>query len=355
MSAPESPAAAQYKFVVSSADEAITVLRERLGEHARVISVRQVEGAGLARFLRAPKLEVIAQVETPAEAVAPAPEPKIEIPVADLSPLPTSARPLTEKEPAPVPEENLSRILRRAGFNEAMLARLESDEAWPAFVKMPIGTALSEVAMILREEFLRQPRRVLGQRVAFCGTPGIGKTTAMCKRLVTDIFFRQRPARVLKIDLDRANPSDGLTVFCDAIGAPILRDPEEAQTLPDDVTLYVDLPGVAVDRESDIDGLREELQRQAVTSRVLVINAAYDSELIKRAYLLGEKLDATHVVFTHLDELAHWGKLWPFILGQKIQPLFFSAGQNLAGDFTEQIFDSILERTFPAVGSEAAK
>src|SRR4051812_36335247 len=52
----------QFRFVVRSAKEAVRILHERLGEKARVISVRQVEGAGLARFLRAPKLEVIAEV-----------------------------------------------------------------------------------------------------------------------------------------------------------------------------------------------------------------------------------------------------------------------------------------------------
>src|SRR5689334_21067786 len=52
----------QYRFVVRSADEAVRILHERLGERARVVSVRQVEGAGLARFLRAPKLEVIAEI-----------------------------------------------------------------------------------------------------------------------------------------------------------------------------------------------------------------------------------------------------------------------------------------------------
>ncbi|MDD5350869.1 MAG: hypothetical protein PHQ12_11725, partial [Chthoniobacteraceae bacterium] len=55
----------RFKFIVSSADEAVKVLRERLGENAQVISVRQVEGAGLARFLRAPKLEIIAQEGAP--------------------------------------------------------------------------------------------------------------------------------------------------------------------------------------------------------------------------------------------------------------------------------------------------
>jgi len=65
MSTVQTSADAQYKFVVSSANEAVSVLRERLGENAKVISVRQIEGAGLARFLRAPRLEVIAKVEAP--------------------------------------------------------------------------------------------------------------------------------------------------------------------------------------------------------------------------------------------------------------------------------------------------
>jgi flagellar biosynthesis GTPase FlhF len=54
----------RYRFVVGSAEEAVSVLRQRFGARARVVSVRQVEGRGLARFLQAPKLEVIAAVGT---------------------------------------------------------------------------------------------------------------------------------------------------------------------------------------------------------------------------------------------------------------------------------------------------
>ena len=51
-----------YRFLVRSADEAVTLLREKFGPNARVVSVRQVEGKGLSRFLSAPKLEVTAEV-----------------------------------------------------------------------------------------------------------------------------------------------------------------------------------------------------------------------------------------------------------------------------------------------------
>jgi len=52
----------KYKFIVKSAEEAAAIIRDKLGETAQVISVRQVEGEGLARFLKSPKLEIIAQV-----------------------------------------------------------------------------------------------------------------------------------------------------------------------------------------------------------------------------------------------------------------------------------------------------
>jgi len=85
-------------------------------------------------------------------------------------------------------------------------------------------------------------------------------------------------------------------------------------------TLYIDFPGISADNRADIGELAYALDRHLVVGRVLVVNAAYDTELIKRAYAFGEELCATHVVFSHMDELIHWGKLWEFVLGQRLQP-----------------------------------
>lgn len=351
MNATENNPDARYKFVVSSADEAVSVLRERLGENAKVISVRQIEGAGLARFLRAPKLEVIAKVEAPAPAPMPG-APEIEEPVADLAPM---AAVVEEKEEELPIEEKLGQILRRAGFNDSMIGRIRSLSSWEKLAKKPLGAALTEISVLLRGDYQRTPRRSLAHSVAFIGTPGTGKTTALCKRLVTEVFFRNRRARVLKLDLDRPNPNDGLSVFCEAMGVPLVRDSSDAMGGDGDETLYIDFPGISADNRSDIAEVSYALNRHLVVGRVLVVNAAYDAELIKRAYVFGEELNATHVVFTHLDELVHWGKLWEFVLGQRLQPLFLSAGQNLAGDFSEQVFDSILDRTFPVHGAKPAE
>ena len=55
--------AKRYKIVVRSAEEAVRLIREKLGEKAKVVSVRQVGGEGLKRFISSPKLEVIAEVK----------------------------------------------------------------------------------------------------------------------------------------------------------------------------------------------------------------------------------------------------------------------------------------------------
>ena len=49
---------------MSSAQEAVVQIREKLGPEAEVISVKQVKGSGLERFLSpSPKLEVVAHVK----------------------------------------------------------------------------------------------------------------------------------------------------------------------------------------------------------------------------------------------------------------------------------------------------
>ena len=52
----------KFRLVVRSAEEAVRVIRDKLGDKAKVLSVRQVGGEGLKRFISSPKLEVIAQV-----------------------------------------------------------------------------------------------------------------------------------------------------------------------------------------------------------------------------------------------------------------------------------------------------
>ncbi len=350
----------RFRFVVSSAEEAVTILRDRIGGHARVVSVRQVEGTGLARFLQAPKLEVIAELVEPeaaepvVEKVAPMPEPTLEPTLQASEPTPENSVASPEAA-APVHHSGLARLLRAGGLSAQMVARLQSQRGWATIEKMSPARALTSVGMLLREEFHAIPRRPLGDRVAFIGSPGAGKTTALCKWLASDVFVRQRRGVVLKLDLERANPGDALAVFCEALGVPCARSIPDVPMLAPGESLYIDVPGIVPGQGDDIAPLNQALGPLFVTSRVIVINAAYDPELIKRAFEFAERAGCKHVVFTHLDELTHCGKLWEFLLDRKLTPLFLGTGPNIAGDLEENVFDAVLARTFPEIGPQAAK
>ena len=357
----------RYRFVVGSAEEAVSVLRQRFGQRARVVSVRQVEGKGLARFLQAPKLEVIAAVgeappPPPVQEASPPRQPEAEAPVhvrtvVTEMPQPENSVSISSSlAPAPsvLTGSRLVRLLEAGGISKQVLSRLQVYPAWSTLEGMPLGKALPEVGGLLRAEYRAIPKRPLGQRVAFVGPAGSGKTTALCKRLAMDVFLRgQRPA-ALKLDLDRANPGDALSVFCEALGASYIRTPSDAPSPSQNRTLYIDLPGFALWAEDEVGEIRTALTPLFTTSRAIVINAAYDSALIRRCFDIGTQLDCTHVVFTHVDELQHWGKLWDFLLRSGLTPLFLSTGQNIAGDCEENVFDTVLSRTFSAVGLETA-
>jgi flagellar biosynthesis protein FlhF len=368
----------KYKFIVKSAEEAASVIREKLGETAQVISVRQVEGEGLARFLKSPKLEIIAQIpsEESQSLPSPAAEPTEQLQTqaeADedyLAQEPSQRRKPTRVRKARSPQEpkrddadfvpeslvramfknlptgRLWTILSKAGIPSEFLAQFGERPESRQLNEQPLQTAISHFAMLMRD---RAPSRslALSNRVAFFGSPGSGSTTALCKQLASDIFLRGRQACVMKLEADEPNSSEGLAMFCEALGVQLVRTRGELKKLDEDTNLYFDIPGMVLTGKN-VRHLQKTFDELGIESRVLVVNAAYERQLIQEAYTRAGSLGATHVVFTHVDEIPRCGKLWEFVLDDGLVPLFASTGQNIAADFDRHIIDLLVRRTLSA-------
>jgi flagellar biosynthesis protein FlhF len=330
-----------YKFTVKSTAEAVALIREKLGPSARVLSVRAVEATGLRRFFSSPRLEVVAQIEgsgstldavsaepaTPEEEITP-PSPK-----SRLTQIPASL--------------GLSGLLRRSGVTESALNRLQADADWQKLNTLPLHRALAETSRLLRAQVGSRTLRAPISRAAFLGTAGVGRTTALCKWLATDVFRRARMGHVVSVEFDRPNPLGPLPVFAEALGVPLAHFPCETKPAVPGGFVYFDLPSVSAHRPSDNAALASWLDREGVAERVLVLNAAYDRASLREAYAAGRDLGATHLVFTHLDEVPQWGKLWDYLFDEEVEPLFLATGPSLTGDCEEDVPGAIARRTLP--------
>ncbi|HTZ21985.1 MAG TPA: flagellar GTP-binding protein [Opitutaceae bacterium] len=364
MSAPTNnvPPGSVYRIVVRSADEAVQTIRDQFGSETKVLSVRQLEGQGLAGWFGRPKLEVVVQVGSPAPSAGPlaavlaapageSPEPAV-VAVADESASLHGSAPVAienrkskfENSRAPA----LPDLLRRSGFSETMLARLNGSPTLANHAQRPLHVSLVELSRELRHTAARRRPRPLPARTAFLGSRGVGRTTALCKWLAAEIFSRGRTGRVLTVEFDQPNLTADLAVYCEALGLTLEHHtPGLDLAAPAGGFVYADLPGFAIGRPAANHDLARFLDAGQFEGRVLVLHALYDHAALRAAYAAGCELGATHLVFTHCDELTHWGKLVDFLIDGDLTPLFLSTGPSLSGDCEEDAVNAVLRKTLP--------
>lgn len=355
--------AKRYRLVVRSAEEAVRVIREKLGESARVLSVRQVGGVGLRKFISSPKLEVIAELPIEDESnivgigndklsgvgnleVANA---KSEVLANEKSQIDNkSVKEQTGETPnKDSSDSNSIEILKKAGFDDQLLSVIETWSNWSDIKNLSLADTLKEITVGLSDRFKLNDSNPLQEKIAIIGAPGVGKTTTLCKFLAHDVFMNKKAPNVLKIENGVPNPDDALRIFCEVIGVTLFREANKIPSSSDMSPLYLDLPGLSLGLNEEWVSAKEVLDSLNIKTRVLVLNAAYDKQIINKTINQGQLIEATHLAFTHFDEISNSTKLWPILLRNQFTPLCICNGQNVTGDFTTHVLNQMIAKTFP--------
>jgi flagellar biosynthesis protein FlhF len=352
------------RFVAKSAGEAAEIVRRRLGPEGRVISVEQVSGSGLKRFISSPQLQIVAQrVAPPAPVQRVAPSVAVQgdassVAVQDDAP---SDAPMPVAPPAPASAASVAKggvidsadartridcgtLLRGAGFSPSLIARLEGAERWREICALPAGKGLPEAIAWISKYRNRTKLASESGKVAFVGCAGVGKTTALCKYLAREAFVHGREVEVLQLEVDKPHLDTGLSIYCDILGVPCYDDPAQISGRG---ALLVDVPGVSCQSSDEVERLVQALDTIGVSDRVMVMNAAYELSVLEKHARVANQLGARYAAYTHLDELDDVSKLWSCILDPDRSTLFFARGQNVAGDLIHDSFGFMIERTFP--------
>jgi flagellar biosynthesis protein FlhF len=361
----QSEGAKRYRLVVRSAEEAVRMIREKLGDHAKVVSVRQIGGEGLKRFISSPKLEVIAEVASPEDPLPfdssspasvaapelPAPDPEQK---KDHSERAGKADLTASSNSSPV--EDLSQsadggnalsLLAKAGFDEQLLSEMKS---WPDLENvenLSLADVLRKVTLSLTDRFRSISSRPIGNKIALLGSPGSGKTTMLCKLLAHEVFIKKKLPMVLKLENGVPNPDDSLRIFCEVIGVTLFRDPKKVPPATVDSPLFIDIPGVSLNDVGEWSFLNSALNDLGVSTRLLILNGAYETKVLAKCIRIGANLASTHLAVSHFDELSNASKLWPIIFDSGLSPYCISTGQNVTGDFSSNVLNQMISKSFP--------
>lgn len=339
-------AAETYRLVVKSADEAVHALRERFGDEVQVVSVRSISAPGLKGILGSRQLEVVAKPSSPDSRPQPvAASHQESVPVAE--PEEETGRPLGVSTPS------LRDILHRSGFSDRVLPLIGQSSARPGAEVLTADSRTTHRSLIqlgeaLRGNLDRSRDRALPKRVAFIGTTGSGRTTALCKWLGRNVFQNGSLGRVIRLELDEPNRAVGLDLLCEALGL-VLEHLGPDGILTDSVSdfEYIHCPAISLNSESENASLLQFLDHNAIEGRVLVVNAAYDAAVIRRIVGMGRALGATHFTLTHFDELMTCGRLWEAVLDCGLAPLFVSTSPSLTGGIDMNVSARMLQKTLP--------
>jgi flagellar biosynthesis protein FlhF len=335
-SAPKSPAPGTYRFIVRSVNEALSVLKAQLGPEARVLSVRPVRQNFIKRIFAGAKLEVIAELAAPESVLEPVMAPPVPgvLNSTYAAGLARGSRPV-----------DLRAALRTAGFSESLLWRVETERRWSISGDKPLGDALADFVHELRQLVGAFPVVPLSRRVVFISSSQADKSLALGQWLTWEVFQQGTKCRVRHVEFSRPNPCLELEVFCDAVGVGLTHHTPNLRVSDEGARVYWDVPCFGAAAGDEMPLLADLLEQQAIETRVLVLNAAYETESLRVGLKSGRALGATHVVLTHLDEAKDVGKIWEILLEGEMRPLFFSHDGNLLGPIGADPLDFLVQKT----------
>ena len=372
----------KFRFQASSAEEAVSVIRKRLGENANVLSVKQMKNTGIKRFLQSPKLEII--VEVPKSKVIEKSEAnskkKKKFQEKDISQstvvenkdhqkaAPSSLK--SEKSTSnktvhtnndhikldTAKNKNVELMgspsstalwIDRCGFQEALKERILSELKPSPEIELSPNRILGDIYYWLQQNYSPKLKTSIGKRIAFLGSSGSGKTTALCKYLSAQVFSKNLSVSVFKLEGETPNTDESLSLFCEIMGTTLHRNTQMLDN--NQQTIFFDTPGIDFNNPAQIQHWDHQFQEFNIDTRVLVLNASYEYPLLKKQFQQGLQMGVTHIIFTHLDETVKPGKLWSLLIPKHADLLLCVHGSSISHDFTEDNFSFLVSLTLPGI------
>ena len=349
-------------IIAETAREALEKVQTEVGPDAVVLSVRQLPANGVKRLWSRSQVEVLAGTPDATKSQKEA----LRLLADKVQQLEGELNKRDAQETSDLPSNIQEMISEARGEKERetlfptlnILAEIglskENTEWLSGQVQHYLGNTrprnLVEEMELIREvlvahwnQFARKSEKPGTPVRVLVGTPGTGKTTALCKWVTREMFLRQRPSRIWRLDGSHLNTAEFLSLHGELMQIPVERVWVETTQPPEDTLKFIDLPGVLETPEA-IEELDFQLKSFGNTELHLVLNGSYELNLLLRQAKAFGNLPFTGIIITHTDESIDWAKVWNVVLSTQLPVTFFSGGKDIPGGFQEvipeQLFDN---------------
>ena len=353
------------KIIADTAQEALEQVQTQVGPDAVILNVRPVHADGVKRLWSKARVEVLATAPEPPSAQ----ENVLQLLTAKVHQLEGALQGSDSSEPLP---PNVIQMMQNVGGPQTAPAAPASVQVLlemgllPQHADMLVGQLqkhlggtrprnLIEEMELAREVLVEQWHRFatraeqpgLPARV-LVGTPGVGKTMALCKWVTQETFLGQRPARLWRLDGALPNTAEFLSLHSEMMQVPVERVWTDSLDVPEDTLRFVDLPGVPA-TVSAVEELAAQLKPIGSAEVQLVLNSAYDLDLLLEQARVFSALPLAGLIFTHTDESDDLSKLWNVALAAELPVTFRSGGQAMPGGFQSVLPETLFDQWVSAV------
>jgi flagellar biosynthesis protein FlhF len=196
-----------------------------------------------------------------------------------------------------------------------------------------------------------------GERLAFVGPAGVGKTTSIIKLTIYETQRRECKVGWISTDQRRLATGDVLAVYAGILGVryETATDRRELKQAFDRLSgcdlVLVDTAGVNPRDPKGMKALAKLLHGFPDLRRALLMSAATNRAEMAE-HLARYRKDGLHaLIFTKLDECRYFGAALSTALTAGVPLSYIASGQNLVGDFDIAEPLTLASLIFPGVDS----
>jgi flagellar biosynthesis protein FlhF len=332
------------KYIADNLEQAVRMIRSDLGEHAVVLSTKEIKTGGFFGFWQKRKLEIVAAVDEKQNSAAVSQDDVMR----ELAELKSMFRQLTAKqqENSAIPKHVQPWVdrLKQQEVDEEVIQFILKKLFYKSDINQQSGTTIQGkfkeiVQQLIEDGISKEPvSRSSVELITLVGPTGVGKTTTIAKLAAREVLFNRNKVGFLTADTFRIAAVEQLRTYANILNVPIQVVESPEQMLPSMEALkhcqiiFMDSAGRNYLDDQYIEEVNRFLSHSAKTENYLVLSMTSRWQDMKEIMNKMKDVQIDKLILTKWDESTCFGAALNLLYHYPYPLSFITVGQGVPED-----------------------